>query len=132
MVFIVYQTFDKLIDSITNLNFEFSVIVVLVLFIFLGVSLIITLIRPNKRVLGDEKYLYLKYTFKTVKLELSEIIEVESKNFNFHLRKVSFGYITIRTRNKSYKISVIENCKESRNNITHFIFEKSKESKFSV
>jgi hypothetical protein len=125
---ISYFDLDNIVDQFSNFDFELKTILYLVVIGYLFITIVINIFRPYRRILTDDKHLILCFSFKKVKLELGDVINVTFNRFRARRFDIyTFGTIIIQTKNKTYKIKVVEKCEKSSRKIVQFLFDKRKE-----
>lgn len=79
---------------------------------FFGYEMIITLIKPKNVVERDKYGIYLNYSKKkTIYILVRDINNVRGEEIQSRYKNFSFGKLTIWTKNKKYKIGVVNEVK---------------------
>ena len=95
---------------------EDAVIIFMILFsgflFFFGYEMIITLIKPKNVIERDKYGIYLNYSKKkTIYILVRDINNVRGEEIQSRYKNFSFGKLTIWTKNKKYKIGVVNEVK---------------------
>ena len=87
-------------------------------FIFFSYEIINTLIKPKNVIERDEYGIYLNYSKKkTIYILVRDIEGVLAEKVNTRYKTYSFGKLTIWTKNKKYKIGVINEVEKAESYI---------------
>ena len=77
---------------------------------------------PNELIALDEFNIYIYYYKETIKIPLSNIIEIETKEVVKQLLS-SEGKIVFKTKDKEYQVNYIKNLEEVKNKLQRIIGE---------
>ena len=126
MILLLMISLAVYIDS-ENIFLMFVFILLLIPFIFILISFIKSILNKKVLVEKDNYGIYLNYIKETVYIKNKDIEIVYSYKVRYRYGWYPFGYLYIVTKDKKYKIGVIDEVEEVEKEI-----EKTFEYKFKI
>lgn len=126
MILLLMISLAVYIDS-ENIFLMFVFILLLIPFIFIFISLIKSILNKKVLVEKDNYGIYLNYIKRTIYIKNKDIEHVYSYKVRYKYGWYPFGYLYIVTKDKKYKIGVIDEVEEVEKEI-----EKTFEYKFKI